>query len=202
MDANLQLEHVLIASVDSACEPGVLADLASRDLIFGPGHAQGFVPGEAAACVLLKRAAHAGKIPATKFALHRPALIASPSGFRIDDGAPDASSLAQALARALDFAAMEAIHISHLESDMDGSDWRALLEANALNRVIFSVTTALPQWRPATLLGQTGIPSGLIGWILPAVLHAQGIEQVNTVLNWSVDASGQCAACVLERSPY
>lgn len=199
---NPHLQHVLIAAVDSACDPTQLTELAKADFLLRPGNSEGIVPGEAAACVLLERVANAAQIPVGSFAIHRPSLVLAGSPFWPSVNASEASALGQTLASALSLAGMEAVHISHLESDMDGSNWRALVEASALNRVIFSETTALPQWRPATLLGQTGAAFGLIGWVLPAVLHDQAIESVNTVLHWSIEPSGECAACVIERSPY
>ena len=198
---NPRLQHVMIAAVDSACEPAILRQAAQADWLFRPGNAQGYVPGEAAACVLLQRAGNINLVPADTFAVHRPALVHASARLWPADERPDAAPLSQALSGALRLAGMQAIHISDLESDMDGSDWRSTIEGDALDRVLFSETTTLPQWRPATLLGQVGAAGGLIGWLLPALLHGQKIERVNTVLNWSIEPGGEIAACVLERSP-
>ncbi|MDQ1923463.1 hypothetical protein [Massilia pseudoviolaceinigra] len=198
---NPRLQHVMIAAVDSACTPELLQQAAAADWLHRPGNAEGYVPGEAAACVLLQRADSISELPAGDFALHRPAFFNADEHWGPCATKPDASPLSQALSGALAAAGMEPSNISHLESDMDGSDWRAHLESTALSRVIFSQTTALPQWRPATLLGQTGAAGGIIGWLLPASLHQQQIEHINTVLNWSISPSGEAAACVLERSP-
>ncbi|MES2262213.1 MAG: hypothetical protein V4724_27145 [Pseudomonadota bacterium] len=199
--ANPKLRHVMIAAVDSACEPAILQQAARADLLFKTGSTQGYVAGEAAACLLLQRVRDIDDVLADGFALHRPALIQASSPFwpGVDD--PDDGPLSQALASALASSGMQATHISHLQSEMDGSEWRAQLESTALNRVIFSATTALPHWLPASLFGQTGNPHGIICWLLLAVLHRQKIERVNTVLNWSVEPTGEVAACVLERSP-
>ena len=195
------LVQVMIAAVDSACELGQLTQSARAGWLLEAGNAQGYVAGEAAACLHLRRVKDITHVPANGFALHRPALFQTSARLWPEADRPDASPLAQVLEDALKTAGMQAIHISHLESDMDGSDWRAHFESTALSRVIFSQTTALPQLRPANLLGQCGVAYGLLSWLIPVALHANGIERVNTVLNWAVEPNGAIAACVLERSP-
>jgi 3-oxoacyl-[acyl-carrier-protein] synthase I len=196
-----QLKHIMIVAVDSACEPGPLTQAARANWLIEAGNTQGYIAGEAAACLHLSRVKDITQVPAKCFALHRPTLQQASALLWPEADRPDATPLAQALTGALKTAGMQAIHISHLESDMDGSDWRAHFESTALSRVIFSQTTALPQLRPANLLGQCGAAHGLLNWLIPAALHAHGIERINTVLNWAVEPSGAIAACVLERSP-
>lgn len=199
---NPKLRHVMIAASDSACEQTSLQQAAHADWLFRPGNSQGYVAGEAAACVLLHRVRDINDVLAGDFGLHRPAKVKASSRFWPCVGTPDAGPLSQVLATALTASGMSATHISHLESDMDGSNWRARLETAALERVIFSETAELPQWLPASLFGQTGNTNGVIAWLLLAVLHRQKIERVNTALNWSIEPTGEIAACVLERSPH
>jgi hypothetical protein len=96
---------------------------------------------------------------------------------------------------------MKPTNISHLQSDMDGSSWRALIEAEALSRTLYAKTSQLPHWQPANQFGQIGVVTGPVGWILGIMVHTQRIKQLNTLLNWSIDPAGQSAACVMERSP-
>jgi len=201
MEKNPNLQHVMIAAADTFCGPAFLRHAAEANWLMRPGNSQGYVPGEAAACLLLSRVKNIREIPADGFGLHRPAFAKASEPLWPSANHPDGAPLGTALTGALQNAGMQAMHISHLESDMDGSDWRAQIESSALNRVVFTETTALPQWRPTNLLGQTGAASGLLGWLLPAVLHARHIEPINSVLNWSVEPTGEIAACVLERSP-
>jgi 3-oxoacyl-[acyl-carrier-protein] synthase I len=180
----------------------VLRHAADADWLLRPGNSQGYIPGEAAACVLLDRIANVTDIATDDFALHRPALAHASARLWPRADRADATPLCKALSAALASSGMDPTNISHLESEMDGSDWRGQIESTALNRVIFTETTALPQWRPATLFGQVGAAGGIIAWLLPAMLHRQRIDRVNTVLNWSIEPSGDIAACVLERSPH
>lgn len=196
------LRHVMIAAVDSACEPAQLAHAAQQGWLLQPGNAQGYVAGEAAACLHLTRVHNIGEVPANGFALHRPARVPAGARYWPSEDRPDAGPLAQALTAALQSAGMQPKHISHLASDMDGSDWRAHLESTALTRAFFHDASPVPHWRFAALLGQPGAASGLIGWLLPTVLHAHRIVHLNSLLHWSFDPAGDTAACVLERSPH
>ncbi|MET3140086.1 hypothetical protein AAKU61_004470 [Undibacterium sp. GrIS 1.2] len=202
MEKNPYLQHVMIAAVDSACEPAELQHAAKQGWLLQAGNSQGYVAGEAAACVHLTRVQHITEVPAGSFALHRPKLMHTASRLWPSTEQPQAFPLEQVLSGAMQSAHMQGPNISHLESDMDGSDWRAMLESTALGHVIFNQSGGMEQWRPAILLGQCGAASGLINWILPSLLHAQHIAGVNTVLNWAIEPSGEMAACVLERSPH
>ena len=201
LEKNPDLQYVLIAAADSLCEPAQLVEAAKADLLFSAANAQGYIPGEAAACILLVRSESVRTLAANSFGLHRPKFARSPQRIWPAENRPDATPLTDTLASALQAARLEAQHISHLESDMDGSSWRAQLESDALTRAVFSQTSTLPHWRPVNLLGHNGSAGGLIGWLLPALLQGRNIEQVNSVLNWTVDPSGEFAANVLERSP-
>jgi 3-oxoacyl-[acyl-carrier-protein] synthase-1 len=201
LEHNPDLQYVLIAATDSLCEPKLLVDAANAELLFSATNSQGYIPGEAAACILITRTASIRMLAVDSFGLHRPRFARSQQSIWPAENRPDATPLTETLSTALQAARLEAQHISHLESDMDGSSWRAQIESDALTRTVFSQTSSLPQWRPVNLLGHTGIAGGLIGWLLPAVLQGRKIEQVNSVLNWTVDPSGEFAANVLERSP-
>jgi 3-oxoacyl-[acyl-carrier-protein] synthase-1 len=201
LEQNPNLQYILIAAADSLCEPELLVEAAHADLLLTASNAQGYIPGEAAACILITRTESVRTLAADTFGLHRPKFARSPQRIWPAENQPDATPLAETLSASMQAARLEAQHISHLESDMDGSSWRAQIESAALTRTVFNQTGALPQWRPVNLLGHTGNAGGLIGWLLPALLQGRKIEQVNSVLNWTVDPSGEFAANVLERSP-
>lgn len=193
------IDYVLIAGVDSLCNPPQLAQAAKQGLLQHKGNREGYVAGEAAACVLLARMNSVLELAPGQFALHRPVVTNS----------SDPQALAQALATvlngALGSAGMNGGHISHLASDMDGSSWRAQLESPALANSAYRDASGLPQWYLAEMLGQTGAVTGLLNWVMASQL--QQVERINTLLNWSIERAGQgagvvhCAANVLERAP-
>jgi hypothetical protein len=208
LDQGEDLRHLLVAAVDSLCDMPRLEQEVQQNLVLRPGHSEGFVAGEAAGCVWLQRKAHVRDVPLDRFALHRPAVVpVAASDAPAQDGTvateSGAAALREALRQALRLGRLEACHISHLLSDMDGSAWRSHIEATALEAGVFTQASQLPHWRPPVLTGQTGVAGALLGWILPARHHTLDLGRVNTVLHWSVDASGgPIAACAIERSPH
>jgi 3-oxoacyl-[acyl-carrier-protein] synthase-1 len=200
-DANPKVKQVVMICVDSLCEPGRLYQAAAAEQLLQKGNSEGYVPGEAAVCLILDRLRDVTQLPAGGFALHRPVLAQQPDAWWPNANRLDPQTLVTVLTDALDRAGMNPTHISHLLSDMDGSSWRARIEAEALSRVIYSETSRLPQWQPATLFGQIGVATGPLGWILATMMHRHRVHQLNTLLNWSIDPAGKNAACVMECSP-
>lgn len=201
MNKNPALRHVLIAAVDSWCEPTVLEQAGQHGWLMHKANSEGFIAGEAAACVRLERVANVMALSADQFVLHRPGRGQCAERFWPGADTPDSAALTNALRDAMTAADLKGAHLSHLASDMDGSAWRARLEVEALGRIVFIDTGPKPSWRAAELLGQVGTPTGLLGWILPVQSHLHRIERINTVLGWGIDPEGRCAATVLERAP-
>ncbi|MEN9865082.1 MAG: hypothetical protein RL748_672 [Pseudomonadota bacterium] len=192
LDSHPGIDYVLIAGTDSLCNRPQLAQAAKQGLLQHKGNREGYVAGEAAACVLLQRMHNVLDLAPGQFALHRPSLANS------SDPQTLAQALGTALNGALGSAGMNGSHISHLASDMDGSSWRAQLENPALGNSVYREASGLPQWYLAEMLGQTGAVTGLLNWVMASQL--QQVERINTLLNWSIDRAGRCAANVLERA--
>jgi hypothetical protein len=201
VDTYSSFKQVVIATVDSLCEPAVLNQAAAEGHLLQTENSEGYIAGEAAVCIVLNRYSDITHLPANHFALHRPMLVKQNKPWWPSSRKPNPKALVSVLSSALQLAGMGPQHISHLMSDMDGSSWRAQIEGPALNRAVFAETSALPHWRPATLLGQIGAATGSLGWVLANLMHNNRIEQVNSLLNWSITPDGKTAACVMERSP-
>ena len=201
LEQNPRLACVQIAAVDSLCLPARLHAQAQQELLLQPGNAEGYVPGEAAACVVLVPVRDVSALPPDAFALHRPGVVQQSGAWWPSDASPNAQPVQSALQQALDRAGFGPQHISHLISDMDGSSWRGQLETAALDRVGLRGAGALPHWYPAHRLGQLGTPTGLLQWILPVAAHAGQAALLNSVMSFALDRQGLAAACVLERSP-
>jgi hypothetical protein len=201
LEANPKLQQVVMVCADSLCDPNRLYQAAENEQLLQKGNSEGYIPGEAAVCLVLERLRNVYELPAGGFALHRPALAQQSEHWWPSANQPDPRPLVSVLTDALNLAGMNPTHISHLLSDMDGSKWRAQIEAEALSRAIYSETSLLPHWQPANMLGQIGAASGPLGWILAAIMHTHRIHPLNTLLNWSIDPAGKTAACVMERSP-
>jgi 3-oxoacyl-[acyl-carrier-protein] synthase-1 len=201
LGANPKLQQVVMVCVDSLCDPRRLYQAAEAAQLLQKGHSEGYVPGEAAVCLVMDRLRDVTELPAGGFALHRPALAQQSEHWWPSANQPDPQPLVIAITDALALADMNPCHISHLLSDMDGSSWRAQIEAPAISRIILSEAGQLPHWKPASLFGQIGTASAPLGWILATLMHTRRIRQLNTLLNWSIDPAGKTAACVMERAP-
>lgn len=205
-DAEPLAHRIVLAAVDSLCEPAILRRDDAAGLVHQAGNGNGWVAGEAAAAVLLSPVPSIRVVPADRFALHRPAIApAQPGGAARwpGDTQGDGQILQQVLEQALAHAGMQLHHISHGMADIDGSDWRAEDLFGALQRLQAKEGEA---WNgaavePALRTGQLGAAWGAFHWALAANLHAMGQEQINTVLSFDLDPSGACAAAVMERSP-
>ena len=199
-------QRVIVLAADSLCDPDVLLAAYRTGRIYGRDQSSGWVPGEAAACVLMTPAADIRHLPEGRFALHAPCVSEVPERTprRPSDAQGDGLLLHQAMSGALTLAAMRPQHLSHHVSDGDGSAWRLEDEDAATSRL-----TVRPgeRWtcsplQPAELLGQLGAASSAVHWALASGLHQADLSVINSALCSAQDISGRCSANVMERSPY
>ncbi|WP_338849527.1 hypothetical protein V8J88_10890 [Massilia sp. W12] len=205
--------YTILAGVDSWCEPSRIGFAVHHHLLLCKGNQEGFIGGEAGAAVVLQTVARdiqgqrlGWPAPqAGRFLLHPAAADYASHGFwphgNASQRAAGMRQLRHTLAQALAQAGMQAQHLSHLASDMDGSVWRAEIEGDALNQVLTQGQGAAhsrpPHLQIAGMLGQTGCAGGLLLWsMLP---HLQRLQNINSVLHWTLAPGGQSAACVIER---
>lgn len=198
LDGNNRPRRLVVASVDSGCQPERLAREGALGRLHSAGHGDGYIAAEGAACVVLEPVNSIFALPEGMFALHRPSVRSVPP---IDQTlmAPDSAMLIEVISEALQRSGMEPAHIGTFVSDADGSAWRSRWESDMQMRQNLNATDRL---RPAELLGQTGVCTGLLSWLLPMAAHQHRLKQVNNALAWSISPDGTLAANVLERSPH
>jgi hypothetical protein len=198
LEGNNRPRRLVVASVDSGCQPERLAREGALGRLHTAGNGEGYIAAESAACVVLEPVNSIFALPEGMFALHRPSVRSVPP---IDQTqmAPDSAMLLEVTSEALQRSGMESPHIGTLVSDADGSAWRSRWESDMQMRQNLSATD---RWRPAELLGQTGVCTGLLSWLLPMAAHQARLTRVNNALAWSISPDGTLAANVLERSPH
>lgn len=204
LEGDPQLQHIVIATADSWVEPSVLERAAREGLVLSRGSAhgpQGFVAGEAAACLVLGPCASVQHLPPGGFVLHRPGLHDNPEPRWPSAIEGDGQALNTAVEHALLQAGLKAEHLSHLASDMDGSGWRVMDELRLQQRALAACTQGPSVLRIAEQLGQTGAAGLPLMWALLAEKEARHIERVNAALTWSLGMDQSTAAVVMERSP-
>lgn len=186
-----QVPAVLIAAADSYLLSGTLDALNAAERCIGPEQPAGFVPGEAAAALLLTRMdedAEHEQLLCTGIGLaHEEA--------RLDNHLPNAGSgLCKALRQACNAAAQDIDGTDLLLADLSGEAFYAEEHALSSLRAFQECPVAPALWLPAESLGNTGAVSGLIAtaWLHQAHLHdyAPGF---NTLCQLQAD-DGQRAA--------
>jgi len=200
------LQRVIVLAANSLCDPDVLLAEYRAGRIYGREQSSGWVPGEAAACVLMTPATHIRHLPEGRFALHPPCVSNAPEHTPRwpSDVEGDGVLLHQALDGALTHAAMRPQHLSHHVSNGDGSAWRLEDEDAATSRLVVQPDDrwSCASLQPAELLGQLGAAGVAVHWALVSGLHQADLSVINSVMCSTQDISGRCSANVMERSPY
>ena len=191
------IRHLLLAGVDSLSDDAALTRAHAAGLLLTDRNGEGFIPGEAAGCVLLSRAPLQA-VPADRtLRVHAAATAQAEHPRWPSPRQPDGVATTEALRAALQQAGMQGRHVSHTLCELDGSNWRALEQSGALTRTL----DALPpgHWEPAAFLGQVGAASAPVYLALAAERCLRDRQAPNSALLWLTDAGRASAAVVLER---
>lgn len=197
--------YVLLA-VDSLCDPTRLQQDFKNNLLYHDKNINGWLAGEAAACLVLEPLAKIDYLASTSFALCASATGHTNQGQSrwpsptIGDG----RGLQAVIEAALNQSQLKLFHMSHCIIDSDGSDWRSEDLSPALQRL--QVQEKQP-WagnliEPAIRCGQLGAAWGAFSWALTVNLHQHNIETINSALSINTDPYGHCAAAVLVRGTH
>lgn len=186
----------IVGGVDSYVDPDHLAAAEALDTLKTPSNPVGFMPGEAAAFVLvepLERAklaerpvlatidgiAHRGDAP-HQFA-RNPA-----HGCVLADVVAHADGSTEALGRACGL----------VVGGCNGTEWNALQWGHALPRLSPTLRDA-PHWHPVASFGEAGAATGFLGLSMAARAHAAGHAPGPASTVWALSAGGPVAAIAL-----
>jgi len=175
----------LLVGVDSLVAPARLAREVEAGRVAGPGNATGFIPGEAAAALLLSLRADAGSA----------AIIAGVG--RCEGGPPfstTAAVLADAAERALANAGVTAPGLGAICHDGPG-DWAQLEElALADARPPLSLVPAVQRLIPSISIGEVGAAAGVLSLAIVALLVSKGVVQRPSLAMFAADGPARAAA--------
>lgn len=195
--------RIVLLAADSLCDQDVLLRDWRAERIYARNNSSGWVPGEAAAALLLQPVAAAEHKRVGGTLLHAPAVADAPEASPRwpSQRAGDGRALEQALQAALRAAGLPLQDVRQHISDNDGSAWRQEDMAAALGRL--SASDSGHGWRagplqPAELLGQLGAAWGAVQWALAAGLHRHGLADVGQALCSTQDIAGPCSAGAIE----
>lgn len=181
---------VLIVGVDSLVHAPTLSDLLRRERLLAGRQSNGFLPGEAAAALLVGPDQHA---PSTMRCLgvgvaNEPAHLGSETPLRAD-------GLAHAIREALAGADCELHQLDFRIADLSGEHYFFKEAALALSRILRQRKPEFDLWHPAEYVGEVGAAIGPV--MVAHALHAcqKGYAPGGSVLlHASADSSRRAAA--------
>jgi hypothetical protein len=194
------IEHsaALVIAVDRLLDVEFLRSEYKEKRLLTSDASDGYIPGEAAACLWLLPCRDTHHSDDRTWVLHPPCIANSASAHCQDGIDTDPLALTQALKGALANAGWQGQHVGRTLSDFDGSAWRAKLQMTARMRASGELTSR--DWEPASVTGQIGAASGAVHWAL-AVQRLRHDKQVpNSILAWALDAHTATGAVALERT--
>ncbi len=193
-----QLDRCLVGGIDSCIEPLPLVAAAAKGVLKTSINPVGFVAGEAAAFILLERAAdiHGQATPPLGFLTG--ASFVSPASDRLSENPPDGIALAQALVQALP-ASRPSTPLAFIMSDLNGDDYRARDWGSALIRLRGKHNLAdVPTFIPAVAFGEIGAASVPVGLCVGIVGQRRGWIPRGSIVEWSSADKGSRAALCFE----
>jgi hypothetical protein len=187
-----QLDRCIVGAIDSCIEARFLRGAAIKGLLKTSANPAGFIPGEAAAFVLLERTDDVcsdGRTPAAT--LMGSCLLAGKRD-RFSDDPPDGIRLARAIDEALS-PTLSSRHerLAMIVGDLNGDEYRARDWGSALIRLCGRHDFKnVPMWLPALAFGETGAAAGPVGLGLAIRARQRGCAPAGIIVEWLSSESG------------
>ncbi len=198
-------DRCLVGGIDSCIEPSFLSAAATKGVLKTSANPVGFIPGEAAAFVLINRASDAWRGKTEPVAVITGASVVSNGRDRLSDDAPDGVALADAIDHSLTAPRSSREPIASVIADFNGDDYRARDWGTALPRLRAKCNLAdVPVWIPALAFGETGAASAPVGLCLGIIAQERGWIPWGPIVQWlSADKGSRAALCFSSiRSPH
>lgn len=186
--------HVLIAGVDSLLEGATLTAYEARGRLLSSRNSNGFIPGEAAAAVLL----------GATFAAEQAQLLCTGLGFgvepaavEVDDTPLRAEGLSKAIRTALADADCSAEHLDLRLTDLTGEQYYFREAALALARVLRGGGRQPDLHHPGDCIGETGAAIGCVLMAQAFAWHTRRQGATPSFLLHVGNDTGERAAIIL-----
>jgi 3-oxoacyl-[acyl-carrier-protein] synthase-1 len=191
-------DKVLIGAADSLVDTPALEWLDSRLRLKTAYAPKGFVPGEAAAALVVEKKPSARQTGTRVWAhCHEVSKAMEPVGMNAE-GPAVAAGLTEALQGALDKTQLEPRDVEVVLCDLNGEPYRSNDWCMARNRVLGRAGD-LSVWHPADCLGDVGSASGAVLIALAGVGLVRGYWRCPRLLLWAASDTGERAALFLAK---
>lgn len=186
--------NVIVAAADSLIEARALAALDRQRQLLRTDNADGVIPGEAAACVLLNVG------PASALASLRGIGLAKEAGRRDNDVPLRGNGIAHAAKQALSEAVLRMHDLNFRAADAAGDAYAFKEQVLAVSKLLRRNMDDFPLLLPATALGFTGAAAGMCALVYVAVAMASGHAPGPRAIVYASAESGNRAAVIVESS--
>jgi 3-oxoacyl-[acyl-carrier-protein] synthase-1 len=184
---------VLIVGTDSLLNRRTLREFETDDRILTSTNPNGFIPGDAAAGVLIGRPDPGAEVCITGIGL-------SIESARIDSDIPcRADGLVQALSAALEESGCEIHEMDLRLTDLSGEHYYFKEAALALTRMLRKRKAEFDLWHPAECVGEVGSAIGPILLSVSATACRKGYAPGPSILVHASNDSGERAAVVVRK---
>jgi 3-oxoacyl-[acyl-carrier-protein] synthase-1 len=185
-------EFVLIAATDSLLSWPTVSAYESADRVLTSVNSNGFLPGEAAAAILLGHPSGGSQLVCIGLGFgQEPAPIDSEEPLRAD-------GLVQAIGNALDEAGCQMHEIDLRIADMSGEHYYFKEASLAMSRLLRERKEEFPIWHHAECIGECGAASGLVSYIVACVACQKGYAPGPRILCQAAGDNAERAAAIFE----
>jgi 3-oxoacyl-[acyl-carrier-protein] synthase-1 len=192
--AQRQCAHAIVGGVDTYLDELSLQWLFDSGRLKTERTNRGFVPGEAAAFVVIERESTATKRQAGRYARLQSVVNAFENHGFYESEPCTADGLTQSIRNALEAADQRAASL--VICDLNGERHRAHEWGLAMSRCFPGGTMPEVLWHPADTLGDTGAASGALNLVLATLAVARG-NASGSALVWGSSDDGERGAAVL-----
>lgn len=194
---NKEVQRCIIGGIGSYVEPEVLEVLYELNLLKGSNNSGGFLPGEAAAFLVLERYETARLRPESIQGIIGSFAVSSEETHRFSENPPTGTALSEAIIKALG-ADSDQIKNCEMIGTLNGDPWKAQEWGNALVKLSSRHQLEnIYEVYPAILFGETGAAAGAIAICLAARAYVRGYARKKNILVWLSCDRGIKGACTI-----
>ncbi len=195
-----ELDRCIIGGIDSFVEQETLKILSEFDVIKTVVNPNGFIPGEAAAFILLERYDKALRRNARIEAIIESPSLKTEATHRLS-GEPSAGvALFDAISETIKGLTNTGENTGLIIGDLNGDNWRAKEWGNALVKLAAKYPLGdNAEWYPAVSFGEIGAASGAVAICMGVRGVARGYAKTNNILIWMANDNGHKSSIYLRK---